>query len=155
MYVLYDSVCIADDLLCSSDVDSVADLVAFASDSVGGQSLEVSEGTQIATVTYPSIDEVEVPEVEIDDGDLEDGGEIIDQGDSGDESENPSVDDSDLEDGQEIIDGDDTGETEEMTITDVYNVTVTQSYLLAVIAFGVFLTCGILLGKALWDRLKQ
>jgi len=45
-------------------------------------------------------------------------------------------------------------EDESVTIADIYNVTVMQSYLLAVIAFGVFLACGVLLAKAFWDRLK-
>ncbi|MCD8122901.1 MAG: hypothetical protein LUE65_11850 [Clostridiales bacterium] len=157
MYVLYDSVCVTDDLLYSADDNPVFDLVGFASGSVGDQSLEVSEGTQIAT-TYSSVDPTD-EEVEVVDPDTDDGGEVVvTPGDDEDIGEDESEDDTG-EDESEGDTGEDesgnTSETEEITITDVYNVTVTKSYLLAVIAFGVFLTCGILLGKAFWDRLKQ
>lgn len=45
-------------------------------------------------------------------------------------------------------------ESTAVTVEDVYNVSVTQTYFLLVIAFGVFLACGVMIARVFWDRMK-
>ncbi|MCD7921661.1 MAG: hypothetical protein LUG27_04385 [Clostridiales bacterium] len=140
MYVLYDSVYIADDLLYCASGDPVADLVNYSVNSVGSQSSEIQIASEAAEDPTGTAEDASA------------GAEVEDLPEQSSDQTSGSDDDSaDSED-----DGtSDTDNTESVTITDIYDVTVTQSYLLAVIAFGVFLACGILLGKAFWDRLKR
>ncbi len=57
---------------------------------------------------------------------------------------------------EEAAEGTETSEETDsgITVEDVYNVSVSQNYMLLVIAFGVFLICGVLIAKTFWERFK-
>ena len=111
----------------------------------------VGESVLIAT-THPDPSGTDEEYSGVDDG----SGDIVVEIDDGDTSSDDTEDDDseDIEGSEDTEGFGNTDITESAILSDIYEVMVVQSYLSVVIAFGVFLACGVLIGKVFWERLK-